>query len=876
MKNHPSEFISEYISKLRISKNISRLAYQVGNALYLNNQCVLQSREGEHFAYTVEDNYQDFNTDIFYDIEEKTIEMQCNCNAEGFCSHKVSALLQLHEDLSQEVDQEEKSGMKYTRDGMIKRVMAERQEKAVKEKFQLDFGDNIYGEHLIYNQRNTFYKLTFYDFDKKLGYCSCPDHQTNKLGSCKHLIYAFDAFEKHFQDKAIPAQDFPFLEIFLHPLKDYRISWFYPGPLSHDIKTLLSQYFDKEQLFISKDLIYFQSFIQKAQQYKFIKIRPEVLAKIKKEKEKNALLELKKHTPLNFESLDLNLYPYQKEGIEFIVFNKGAILADEVGLGKTIQAIVAAHFKKELFNLQSVLIVCPNSLVQHWENEIKKTGISKYNLIEKEADFYQKTDDFKIISFTNFTKFATAFKNYSPDILIIDEAQKISNFNSDLVRIIKQVQRRHLLIITDSQPENHLMQFYTMVGLIDNTVLTPLWEFSYQHCLFDSQVLDKVIGYYNQDHIAKKIQSILIRRAKNEVFNQLQKINRLLVPINLNQRQQKRQQQQISEALFLLNKKLKTRFDWQNIASQLKEMKALSSQVLFSNQNHDTSAKFQELKHFLLEKINLVRSSQKIIVFTEMDESRKQLAHFFKEQKIAVHLLKNSQSEEEREACFYRYKQDKKSAVILLREGQVERLPEASVLIYYDFSLDQNAVENRFIRLQQQSVANPPSIIHFINQDALENGFFRLQEEKPLIFEEIADFLIQSDEDAELSREAQSKIKTILQSLQQEITNFDNGQKSRQTQLFPTDSNQQNISLSGEEHKAFEIETAKQKVEAVKITDQDKADKTLEIKKILHDAHSLVAGLYALQNSEELPWKEEDIELKINDQEIILKIKRHP
>jgi hypothetical protein len=876
MKNHPSEFISEYISKLQISKNISRLAYQVGNALYLNNQCVLQSREGEHFAYTVEDNYQDFNTDIFYDIEEKKIEIQCNCNAEGFCSHKVSSLLQLHEDLSQEVDQEEKVGMKYTRDGMIKRVMAERQEKAVKEKFQLEFADNIYGEHLIYNQRNTFYKLTFYDFEKKLGYCSCPDHQTNKLGSCKHLIYAFDAFDKHFQDKAIPAQDFPFLEIFLHPLKDYRISWFYPGPLNHDIKALLSQYFDKEQLFTSRDLIHFQSFIQKAQRYKFIKIRPEVLAKIKKEKEKNALLELKQNTHLNFESLNFNLYPYQKEGVEFLVFNKGAILADEVGLGKTIQAIVAAHFKKELFNLQSVLIVCPNSLIHHWENEIKKTGISKFSLIEKETDFYQKTNDFKLISFTNFSKFAKAFKTYSPDILIIDEAQKISNFNSDLVHIIKQVKRRHLLIITDSQPENHLMQFYTMVGLIDNTVLTPLWEFSYQHCLFDSQVLDKVVGYYNQEHIANKIQSILIRREKKEVFNQLQKINRLRVPVNLNQSQQEQQQRQISEALFLLNKKLKTRFDWQNIASQLKEMKALSSQVLFSNQNHDASAKFQEFKHFLLEKINLNLNSQKIIVFAEKDESRKQLAHFFRENKTAVHLLKYSQSEEEREACFYRFRQDKKSAVIILREGQAERLPEASVFIYYDFSLDQNAVENRYIRLQQQSVANPPSIIHFISQDALENGFFRLQEEKPLIYEEIADFLIQSDQEAELSREAQSKIKTILQSLQSEEIDNDKSQKSRQTQLFGTDSNQQNISLSGEEHKAFEINAAKQKVESAKIIDQDKAEETLKIKKILHDAHVLVAGLYALQNPEGLPWKEEDIDLKINDREIILKIKRHP
>ncbi len=130
MKNYQTEFLSQYISNLRISKSVSRLAYQSGNALYLKNQCVLQSREGDHFAYTVEDNYQDFKTDLFFDDDNKKVEMQCNCKAEGICSHQVSALLQLHEDLSQEIRWRAQKGMKYTREGMIKRVMAEREEKS--------------------------------------------------------------------------------------------------------------------------------------------------------------------------------------------------------------------------------------------------------------------------------------------------------------------------------------------------------------------------------------------------------------------------------------------------------------------------------------------------------------------------------------------------------------------------------------------------------------------------------------------------------------------------------------------------------------------------------------------------------------------------
>ncbi|MDA3905436.1 MAG: SNF2-related protein [Bacteroidales bacterium] len=527
MQNYQTEFLSQYINNLRLSKSLSRLAYQGGNSIYLNNQCVLQSREGEHFVYTVEDDYQDFRTDIFFDDSNKKVELQCNCNAKNFCSHKVSTLMQLHEDLSQELNQESQTGMKYTREGMIKRVMAEREEKAKNELFQLDFADNIYGEHLITNKHNRTYKITFYDFEEKHGYCSCPDHYTNKLGSCKHLIYAFAEFQKQYADKDLPIQDFPFLEVFLHPLKGYRISWFYPGKLPIEIQELVNNYFNDEKQVLDKHVIQFQDFITEAQNYKFINIRTEVLEKVRKAVEKESLIELKSKTPLDFDKLDISLSPYQKEGVEFIVFNKGVILADEIGLGKPLQAVVAAQFKKELFNFQSALIICPTKLIPQWQQDIQRLGKENSVLIKEnnnpDKSFFSTDAYFKILSFDDFSQQTYDIDHLATDMLIIDEAQNLNSFDSDFVSIIRGIRHKELLIITDSKPEDNLMQLYTMVGLVDNTLLTPLWEFSYQHCLFDSQVLDKIVGYYNQETIVKKLETVLLRREKEDVLDQLKK-----------------------------------------------------------------------------------------------------------------------------------------------------------------------------------------------------------------------------------------------------------------------------------------------------------------------------------------------------------------
>ena len=60
------------------------------------------------------------------------------------------------------------------------------------------------------------------------------------------------------------------------------------------------------------------------------------------------------------------LHPYQEKGIKYIVERGGGFIWDMPGLGKTIQAIVAA---KKLGG--PVLVVCPNALKSHWRQEIR-------------------------------------------------------------------------------------------------------------------------------------------------------------------------------------------------------------------------------------------------------------------------------------------------------------------------------------------------------------------------------------------------------------------------------------------------------------------------------------------------------------------------
>ena len=123
-------------------------------------------------------------------------------------------------------------------------------------------------------------------------------------------------------------------------------------------------------------------FIEESVEYPRIRIRPEVQGKIEAAFEEEMLENLKSGYQPDYSSINGELYPYQKEGIDFALFRKAAIIADEMGLGKTIQAIGTAVMKKGIFDFRKTLVVCPASLKEQWKKEIEKFSDEKALIIE--------------------------------------------------------------------------------------------------------------------------------------------------------------------------------------------------------------------------------------------------------------------------------------------------------------------------------------------------------------------------------------------------------------------------------------------------------------------------------------------------------------
>jgi hypothetical protein len=732
-KHLNQEILSDYINELQFGGTLSKLSYQNGKKLYELGRCHLLSSTPNEYQYEVYDDYHDFNVKLFFD--QKEVNTQCNCGSAGICAHVYACLNQTQQEINRSFLMNAQDGLQYSREGMMKRVLEERRKRAAVEEYQIQFAENIHGEHILTTSQNKKYDLSFYDFDKNLGYCSCPDYQTNKLETCKHLIYAFDTFESEMGNNELPNQPYPFLEIFRHPLKDYKISWFYPQKAEDDLMELLQEYFDDHQIWKEEKWSLVHQFVEKASQFKLIKIRPEVSRLIEEYYEEEGLKQMfEKNIPYT-DVLPKALFPYQIEGAKFVATRKGSFLADEIGLGKSAQALAAALLKIKYSRFTSVHIICPDEIVHHWENEIIKWVPEPNQSL------------FHLFGMSQIAQSGDC------DFLIIDEAQKIDGYESGLVSELSRLKYQHILLITDSKYENSLMKFHAISTLIDSHMLTPLWELSYKHCLFDPKNPEKIIAYHHLDLIGKKLEKYYLRREREEVINQLPPAQLMEVPVALNNSLKSEQSLMAKKISSLCKKEYLNKYDWVQFRSFLKELLQLSAYSFSSKYTALTTPKMHEFLHFIQHKLNL-GSHQKLVVFAEGKDLQNQILRALNQERLNADIFDEGQVS------------DTNNQYFITSEDGLKDLSFAQHFVYFHLPKKPALIEKRM----QEQVKSQSGIEHSLfyllkSVNSFESIVFDWQKNKPHFIQQLLNFIYNKSSQQDVSLRLREELDHEMASL---------------------------------------------------------------------------------------------------------------
>ena len=260
--------------------------------------------------------------------------------------------------------------------------------------------------------------------------------------------------------------------------------------------------------------------------------------------------------------LKTRLYPYQAEGALFAARAGRVLIGDEMGLGKTVQAIAAAELMARHFGVQRVLVVCPTSLKHQWQREIQRfTGRPAQVLQGLRAQRQQQwqwraaanaepgegspaEDDAavqcKIVNYETLVRDADLAEVWAPELLIVDEAQRVKNWNTQAARALKRLADPALcpcvVVLTGTPLENRLEELISIVQVVDQHRLGPTWRLLHEHQQVDDA--GRVIGYRDLDRIGNTLAPILLRRRKAEVLTQLPaRVDQtLFVPLTAEQR----------------------------------------------------------------------------------------------------------------------------------------------------------------------------------------------------------------------------------------------------------------------------------------------------------------------------------------------------
>lgn len=703
----------------------SGLTYRQGQSLYLNGQCALLSESGSNYRFSVDDKYGDYLVNI---SSKDELALECTCKNELVCKHKTAALLQLEEYIRLNAADLKQEGIKYTRKGMIQRVIEERKKKALQAGYTLELADNIFGEHQLINERGVHYHLTFRDLERKHGYCTCPDYSTNKLGTCKHLIFAFTHLQNNpsLVPEKLPA--FPFVEVFLNPFRNNKISYFFPEKLSGPIAELFYRYFGNKNFIEDEEVESFTGFLNNTHKFKQILVRSEVREKVKKATEQASIAYLKKTVKLNFQKLKSPLLPFQKEGVDFATFSTGLIVADDLELGKLTQAVATAVMKKEVFGFTKTLVVCPATLKMQWKREIERLTGKPPLFVEgsqpERLKLYREQEQyFFIVNYETVNQDIAALQEWHPDLLILDEAQRLKNYASNISNAIRTIPRRHTLVISGSPFESRLIELYALMMHVDPGLLSPLWEFSYKYCYFDDHKKNNIVGYYNLEELFQRLGSVLLRREKLEVIKQLPQISTIDLPVALHPQQLALNLKFAGKLLNIINKKMLTPFEHQQALSLIGQMRALTGSTFLVDEFTNISPKTEELKSILTEKLNIRKKPRKVIIFTEWKKMLQVIARSLRLNKIRYVEISHDTPDKQRVALIRSFESDSDCNVLIADNSDLyeANIRTADVVVNFDIPADRECKSRRMGSLEKiiQRKGNL-TIINMIAKNSLE------------------------------------------------------------------------------------------------------------------------------------------------------------
>ena len=580
------------------------------------------------------------------------------------------------------------------------------------------------------------YRVEFRALDDYINSCSCPDFQKNGLGTCKHIERVIMRARRGL--KGVSRS--PFGEVFVvrNPV---GVAFVRGEAMPVGAAESVSRHFTPQGRMKINSPLAIEALLTTCERLNrkipgVVRVSADVPALAREMREHESLAAAVGSFASRMASSDgkwpflkTPLYPYQVEGALHLATHGRAILADEMGLGKTVQAIAAALLMRDVEGVKRVLVVAPTSLKGEWTDQIALFSDAPTELLagnrRERLSRYSATKAFFLVA--NYEQILRDWKavneRFSPDLVILDEAQRIKNWNTKTARTLKRLASRFAFVLTGTPLENRIDEFYSIAEFVDPSLFGSLFRFNRAYYKFDER--GKSAGMQNLADLHDKATSIMLRRRKDMVEDELPGRTDKNYFVGMTDEQAARYgefETKVSRLCAQAKKRPLTKEELDRLQIYLANMRMLCDSCYILDAKIRESPKADEAIK-VLEDVFASDPERKVVVFSEWVKMLELVEERLEKAGIGFAVHTGSVRQDRRRAELKRFRTDPDCRVLLSSEsgGVGLNLQAASVVMNLDLPWNPAKLEQRIARAWRKRQTRDVLVVNLVAEKTIEH-----------------------------------------------------------------------------------------------------------------------------------------------------------
>ena len=439
------------------------------------------------------------------------------------------------------------------------------------------------------------------------------------------------------------------------------------------------------------------------------------------------------------------LLPYQTEGVLHLAFGERALLADDMGLGKTVQAIAASALLRDLRGIERVLVVSPASLKAEWEEQIATFSDFPATVVfgspQARRAAYARHTFFTLCNYEQIvTDRRELLETLRPDLVILDEAQRIKNWQTKTANAVKKLDSRYAFVLTGTPLENRIDEIYSIVQFLDPELLGPLFRFNRDFYELDER--GRPIGHRNLDVLANRVSSVMLRRRKEDVENELpgRTTKTFFVPMTEAQLDAYEGYEFLARRLAAVAaRRPLTPEEFKLLQGHLACMRMICDTPYILDGRRHECPKMEEIERLLPDLMD--DPERKIIIFSEWVRMLELVRDYAAEAGIEFAWHTGSVPQLRRRAEIKRFREDPDCRLFLSSEsgGVGLNLQAADTVINLDQPWNPARLEQRIARAWRKHQTRPVNVINLVSEHTIEHRMLGLLDAKRTLAEGVLD-----------------------------------------------------------------------------------------------------------------------------------------